>query len=157
MNTLKNFLLLAAAAVAMFGQAGAPVQTKNNISMYYWIYPAAVTGVSLPGQVPAGTGQSGVAVAVQSSDPAVTGFVVTLTYVDPNSATQTTIHKFAAVSGDYATEMFPVGAITSVTSIGVIPTVDQQEVVFGPSPSSGTDASAAAAAAAKKRAQRRNN
>ena len=152
MKTLKPPLMFAAAAI-LLAQTGAPVQTKNNISMYYWIYPTTTTGVSLPGQVPTGTGQAGVAVAVQSSDPTVTGFVVTLTYVDANSATQTAIHKFAAVASDYATELFPVGAITSVTSIGVIPTVDQQEVVFAATPS---DGSSATAATAPQKARRNN-
>jgi hypothetical protein len=128
---------LAAATALMLAQTGAQVQTKNNISMYYSIYPVTVTGVTLPGQVPAGTGQAGVSVSVQSSDTTVTGFVVTLTYVAAaDGSTQSTIHKFAAVAGDYATEAFPVGAVTSVTAVGVIPTIDQQEVVFTTAPPS---------------------
>ena len=155
MKTLKTALLLAATTVTMFAQTGNQVQTKNNISMYYWIFPTTVAGVSLPGQVPAATGQAGVAVAVQSSDATVTGFVVTLTYAATDGSTQTSIHKFAAVAGDYATEMFPVGTITSVTSVGVIPTVDQQEVVFPATPpTSGSDVTSANA---KKRVPRSKN
>ena len=160
MKTLKNAFLLAAATVTLFAQNGAQVQTKNNMSMYYWIYPVTAANISLPGQVPASTVQSGVAVAVQSSDPTVTGFVVTLTYLDSGNGTQTAIHKFKAVAADYATEMFPVGAITSVTSIGVIPTVAQQEVVFSTTPPTNPSATEANFVPVKKRpspAARQNN
>jgi hypothetical protein len=131
---LAGFAIFTGLAAAQTPVNPSQVQTQNGVSIYYWTYPASTPGVTLPGQVPDGQVTPGLAVAVQSSDPTVTEFVVTVSYVDSNATPQTTLQKFAATAGAYATGMFPIGVIQSVTSISVVPVV--AEIVFPAPPSS---------------------
>jgi hypothetical protein len=132
---LAGLAILSVSATAQTPVNPSQVQTQNGISLYYWTYPAATPGVTLPGQLPDGQVTPGLAVAVQSSDPTVTEFIVNVSYVDSNAAPQTALQKFAAdPTGAFATGMFPIGVIQSVTSIGVVPVV--AETVFTPAPSS---------------------
>lgn len=135
----SNYILMLTAMVFGLAQAQTqpPVQTKNGVSLYFWIYPTATPGVALPGQLPDGEGTPGVAVAVQSSDATVTAFVVTLNYVASDGSSQTTVHKFAAAATGFTTEMFPVGAIQKVAKLSVIPVAPAQEVVFDQSAGAG--------------------
>ena len=130
-------VLTAMALIVGSAQAQPPVQTKNGLSLYFWIYPTATPGVTLPGQLPDGEGTPGVAVAVQSSDTTVTAFVVTLNYVATDGSSQTTVHKFTAAATGFTTEMFPVGVIQKVAKLSVIPVVQAQEVVFDQSAGAG--------------------
>ena len=127
--TMNYRFLLAGAAFAM-SIAQAQVQTKSGISLYYWTYPTSTPGITLPGELPAGEGQPGLAVAVQSSDSTVAAFVVTVNYTANDGSAQTTVHKFTAAASGYTTELFPVGVIQKVTRVSVIPVVAAQEVVF---------------------------
>lgn len=126
--------LLFSGLVVIAGLAQAQVQTKGALSLYFWTYPSATPGVALPGQLPAGEGTPGVAVAVQSSDSTVAAFVVTLSYVASDGSAQTSVHKFASAASGFTTEMFPVGVVQKVAKVSVIPVIAAQEVVFDQTP-----------------------